>query len=223
MVHRNLQKVPENSASKLRGLEVQSRQGGYREAGFHLPFDALCASLALTDELHVGSGCSAALVISTFQFSHRPVPRDALEPGGQAQPAVRRGRVRRAAQILHTSSCECSHARRRTERAVQLLIEELDGRRWCERSASSSAFARPLGGRPLGHLSTARQGSSAHAVGFFRSMPARIGRSHLEQLRRVLLSIWDHSSIWRAFPIQRVRLRRFLFSSSRISTRRSSA
>ena len=50
VVHRDLRKVPENSAPEPRGLEVNPASGGYREApGSHLLFDcaSTCASTSL--------------------------------------------------------------------------------------------------------------------------------------------------------------------------------
>ena len=121
--------------------------------------------LPLTDELlHVGSGAARrALVISDFPIFPAPVPRDVALDQRRASSArcERVAGVRRAVQISHTSSktfCKCSafsslHARRRASASVpsSCLSRSSMRRRWCERSAST---ARPLGGRPLGHLSS---------------------------------------------------------------------
>ena len=167
------------------------------------PTSFLMLSVPLTDErLHIGSG--AALVISDFPIFPPPVPRDvALEPAqGKLSPLCAHvAGVRRAVQISRTFQdflrvlgiLESSRARRRTSTsAPSSSSRSLMRRRWCERSASSSASSRgrlARGGlfqKPCLHASEGRRGS------------------HLEQLRRVFLSIWDHSSIWRAF---------FLFSA----------
>ena len=67
VVHRDLRKVPENSAPEPRGLEVQS--GGYREApSSHLLFD--CASTSL-QRLYNVSDSSARHSLTSFFTSAR--------------------------------------------------------------------------------------------------------------------------------------------------------
>ena len=98
------------------------------------------------------------------------------------------------------------------ERAVQLLIEELDTTGLeqgpSHLSSRKAGVIRPRVGFSRSHACTQRKAAEEAAAGFFE---------HL-----------DHLSIWRAFFLcaspssSVVRLRRFLFSSSRILTRRSS-
>ena len=198
------EKSPKNSAPEPRGLEVQSRQQRLQR-GPRLPPPFLMLSVPL----RLYSSACHALMSSftsvrgllgkpssslTFQFSNRPYHVMSLSNQRRASSArcARVAGVRRAVQISHTSSktsCKCSvflssHARRRTSTSAPSSCSSRSSmrRRWCERSASSSASSR---GRCL-HASEGRRGS------------------HLEQLRRVFLSIWDHSSMWRAF---------FLFSA----------
>ena len=204
------------------GWRCSPSRGGYREApGSHLLFDALCASTSLrlrlppTDELlHVGSGAARrALVISDFPIFPPPVPRDvALEPAqGKLSPLCACGRgAKSRADLAHLFQDFLRAlgifelARKASdfhERAVQLLIEELDAAALVQAlGLKQRVFARPLGGRPLGHLSSRKAGIVRPRGGLFQKpcLHASEGRrgSHLEQLRRVFLSIWDHSSIW---------------------------
>ena len=165
VVHRDLRKVPKNSAP-------EPRVGG---AIPPLLFDCASTSLQrllqrlrqlrlpLTDELlHVGSGAARrALVISDFPIFPAPVPRDvARTSAGQAQPAARAwpGCEEPCRSLAHLFqdflrvlgilelACKASGFR---ERAVQLLIEELDAAALVRRSASSSASSRGrlVGGR----------------------------------------------------------------------------
>ena len=99
-------------------------------------------------------------------------------------------RERNLAELHGAGACCLFEASGFREHAVQ-LHRGARWRRWCERSASSSASSQ---GRLEGRWAisaAARQGSSAHAVGFSRSHPCTQRRrgSHLEQLRRVFLSI----------------------------------
>ena len=81
------------------------------------------------------------------------------------------------------------------ERAVQLLIEELDAAALVRAlGLEQRVFARPLGGRPLGHLSSRKAGVIRPRSGLFQKpcLHATEGRrgSHLfEQLRRFEISI----------------------------------
>ena len=164
-----------------------------------------------TDKLlHIGSGAARqALVISDFPIFPPPVPRDiALEPAqGKLSPLCARGRgAKSRADLAHLFQDFLrvlgilELARKASdfhERAVQLLIEELDAAALVRARLKQRVFARPLGGRP-----------PAHAVGFSRSHAC----THRKAAEEVILSscggfflsIWDHSSIWRAF---------FLFSA----------
>ena len=141
VVHRDLRKVSANR-------EVQSRGGDGEAPGSHLLFDCASTSLQrllqlrlpLTDELlHVGSGAARrALVISDFPIFPAPVPRDvALEPAqGKLSPLRARGRgAKSRADLAHLFQDFLQVlgilelARKASgfrERAVQLLIEELD-------------------------------------------------------------------------------------------------
>ena len=96
-------------------------------------------------------------------------------------------------------------------------------RRWCERSASSSASLQGLVGA-AGPSEQPQGRGHPPTSGLFQKpcLHATEGRrgSHLEQLRRVF---FEHFFFARVQAHQCVRLQRFLFSSSRISTRRSSS
>ena len=169
------------------GWRCNPASGGYRDPDCHLLFDCASTSLQrllqlrlpLTDELlHVGSGAARrALVISDFPIFPAPVPRDvALEPAqGKLSPLRARGRgAKSRADLAHLFQDFLrvlgilELARKASgfrERAVQLLIEELDAAALVR---AQRVFARRLGGRPLGHLSSRKAGVIRPRSGLFQ-------------------------------------------------------
>ena len=182
VVHRIFEKSPKTLLPNRGSWRCNPASGGYREApGSHLLFDSTCTSLRrlrqlrlpLTDELlHVGSGAARrALVISGLPIFPAPVPRDvALEPAqGKLSPLRARGRgAKSRADLAHLFQDFLrvlgilELARKASgfrERAVQLLIEELDAAALVRAlGLKQRILARPLGGRPLGHLSSRKAG-----------------------------------------------------------------
>ena len=127
---------------------------------------------------------------SDFPIFPPPVPRDiALKPAqGKLSPLCARGRgAKSRADLAHLSQDFLrvlgifELARKASdfhERAVQLLIEELDAAALVRAlGLKQRIFARPLGGRPLGHLSSRKAGVVPPTRRAFpEAMPARIGR-----------------------------------------------
>ena len=179
------EKSPKTQLPNRGGWRCNPASGGYREApGSHLLFDSTCTSLRrlrqlrlpLTDELLlVVWGCSASprhLWPSNFPA---PVPHDvALEPAqGKLSPLCARGRgAKSRADLAHLFQDFLrvlgilELARKASgfhERAVQLLIEELDAAALVRAlGLKQRILARPLVGR---QLRTRRARSSVAADG----------------------------------------------------------